>query len=66
MAKIITHRPVHVSLPRDVYFAVMLEAERAHCSLGNVILGMIPPERLEQLMRRCPGDHEDDRESLSA
>jgi hypothetical protein len=66
MAKIITHRPVHVPLPRELYFAVMREAERANCSMGSLLLSLIPPERLEAIALRLPMGRDEDETALSA
>jgi hypothetical protein len=55
LPKHITHRAVSVSVPVEMYFALLCEAERHGASMGEIILG-IAWDKLSRLPRGPAGE----------
>ena len=51
MAKIITHRKIWASVPRDIHTAIGIEAERSGRSMGDVLLALAG-KQLDELLQR--------------
>jgi hypothetical protein len=64
MIKRLTHRQVHVPVPCEIYFALLLEAERTRRSMGDIVLSFAG-EGLSRL-RRTPRSEADEQLEVSA
>jgi len=51
MPKLISHRPIKVQVPSDLYWAIFLTAARTGRSMGDVVYDAARSE-LEKLLRR--------------